>query len=123
MRLFIEKHQKTSRKPSKLPKLLQQALKTLILVRFNMEGIIVNFRRSRTTYTPRHFIIQPENCDSKEKALKLVGKTVEWKNPQGKEKAVIKGKIASAHGCKGCVRVIFERGLPGQAVATKVEIK
>ena len=84
------------------------------------EGTIVNFRRSRTTYTPRHFIIQPDKTETKEKALKFVGKQVEWKNKEG---TVIKGKVASAHGCKGCVRVIFERGLPGQAVATKVEIK
>jgi len=85
-----------------------------------MEGVIVNFRRSRTTYTARHFIIQPDNVETKDKALKLVGKEVEWKNPEG---TVIKGKVASAHGCKGCVRAIFERGLPGQAVATKVSIK
>jgi len=85
-----------------------------------VDGIIVNFRRSRTTYTPRHFIIQPDNSDTKEKASKLVGKEVEWKNKEG---TAIKGKVASAHGCKGCVRVIFERGLPGQAVATKVSIK
>ena len=86
------------------------------------EGIIMNFRRGRTTYTPRHFIIQPDKCDSKEKASKFVGKEVEWKNSEGK-KEVIKGKVAAAHGCKGCVRVIFEKGLPGQAVTTEVEVK
>jgi len=87
------------------------------------EGIIVNFRRSRTGYTARHFIIQPDKCDSKEKAMKLVGRAVEWKNPEGKEKMVISGKVAASHGNSGCIRVIFERGLPGQAVSTKVEIK
>ena len=87
-----------------------------------VDGIIINFRRSRTTYTPRHFVIQPDKTDSREKASKLVGKEVEWKNPEGKT-TVIKGKVAATHGCKGCVRVIFERGLPGQAVATKVSIK
>lgn len=85
-----------------------------------MEGLIVNFRRSRTRYIPRHFIIQPDSCDTKDKALKLVGKSVEWKNKEGTS---IRGKVAAAHGCKGCIRAIFERGLPGQAVATKVEIK
>lgn len=85
-------------------------------------GLIVNFRRSRTRYIPRHFIIQPDKCDTREKAEKFVGKDVEWKNPEGKHE-VIKGKVAAAHGDNGCVRAIFERGLPGQAVATKVDIK
>jgi len=84
------------------------------------EGIIINFRRSRTRFIPRHFIIQPDKSDTREKALKFVGKTVEWKNEQG---TVITGKIAAAHGDNGAVRAIFERGLPGQAVSTKVEIK
>lgn len=53
-------------------------------------------------------------------AEKFVGKDVEWKSPAGK---VIKGKIAGAHGNKGVVRVIFEKGLPGQAIAMEVEVK
>jgi ribosomal protein L35AE/L33A len=34
----------------------------------------------------------------------------------------IKGKIASTHGSNGVLRAIFEKGLPGQAITTKVEI-
>jgi len=30
---------------------------------------------------------------------------------------------SSAHGNKGVVRAIFEKGLPGQAVTTPVEVK
>ncbi len=40
--------------------------------------------------------------------------------PQAKK---IMGKVAAPHGNKGVLRVIFERGLPGQAIGTKVEIK
>ena len=42
----------------------------------------------------------------------MVGKEVVWKSPSGKE---IKGKVSDAHGNKGLVRAIFEKGLPGQA--------
>lgn len=84
------------------------------------EGLIVNFRRSRTRFIPRNFIIQPDKCDTREKALKFVGKEVSWTNKEG---TTINGKVASAHGDNGCIRAIFERGLPGQAVATKVQIK
>ncbi|MDK2850066.1 MAG: large subunit ribosomal protein L35Ae [Candidatus Woesearchaeota archaeon] len=64
-------------------------------------------------------IVVVDNVNSREEAEKLVGKTVIWKSPANKE---IKGKVASAHGNKGAVRVIFETGMPGQAVGTKVSI-
>ena len=65
-------------------------------------------------------IVSVESITDKEKAKPLVGKTVVWKSPAGKE---IKGKVASSHGNKGCVRVIFEKGMPGQSISSKVEIK
>lgn len=50
----------------------------------------------------------------------MAGKIVEWKSSAGK---IISGKISDAHGNKGLVRAIFEKGLPGQAVTTDVEVK
>jgi len=85
-----------------------------------MEGIIANFRRNRHTQKGNHIIVKVEGVDRKDKAEPLVGKEVVWKSPANKE---IKGKVASAHGNKGAVRVIFETGMPGQSVGTKVEIK
>jgi large subunit ribosomal protein L35Ae len=87
-----------------------------------MEGIVLQFRRGKKTYTPRHFLIEVADVDSREKASKFVGKSVEWKSDGNKAK-VISGKIAAAHGNKGVLRAIFERGLPGQSIGTKVEIK
>jgi large subunit ribosomal protein L35Ae len=84
------------------------------------EGRVIQFRRGRKTITERHFLIEIEGVTDKEKASKFVGKGVIWKSPAGKE---ISGKVAATHGNKGVVRAIFERGLPGQAVTTKVEIK
>ncbi len=83
-------------------------------------GRVIQFRRGRKTISERHFLIEIENISKKEDAQKFVGKNVIWKSPAGKE---IKGKIAATHGNKGVVRAIFERGLPGQAITTKVEIK
>ncbi len=84
------------------------------------KGKVLQFRKGRHTYKPRHFLIEVNGVDNKEKAEKLIGKTVIWKSETGKE---IKGKIASAHGNKGVVRVIFEKGLPGQALTQGVDIK
>ena len=58
------------------------------------------------------------HSSNKEEATALVGKTVTWKSPAGKE---IKGEIRAAHGNKGAVRVLFETGMPGQAVGSTVE--
>ena len=85
-----------------------------------MEGTIANFRRNRHTIKPTHMIIEVEGIERKDKAEPLVGKEVVWKSPANKE---IKGKIASSHGNKGAVRAIFETGMPGQSLGTKVEIK
>jgi len=85
-----------------------------------MEGIVVSFRKGRQTQTPKHFLIKVDKIDDRKKAKELVGKSVIWTSPAGKE---INGKIASAHGNKGVVRAIFEKGLPGQAITTKVVIK
>jgi len=84
-----------------------------------MEGKVIQFRRGRKTYHPRHFILDV-NVNSKEEAEKFIGKEVIWKSPAGKE---IKGKISSPHGNKGLVRAIFEKGLPGQARNNQIEIK
>jgi len=82
---------------------------------------VIQFRRGRKTFKPRHFLIEIPEVDTREKAATFVGKTTEWKST-GKEQTIIKGKISSAHGGNGVVRAIFEKGLPGQAIGTDVEI-
>jgi large subunit ribosomal protein L35Ae len=85
-----------------------------------MKAKVIQFRRGRHVIHKRHFLIEIEGTKTRKDAEKFVGKEVEWKSPAGK---IIKGKISSAHGNKGVVRAIFEKGLPGQAVTTEVEIK
>jgi large subunit ribosomal protein L35Ae len=83
-----------------------------------MKGIVVQFRRGRHTIHERHYLLDL-GLTSREEAKKMAGKTVTWKSTGGK---IISGKISDAHGNKGLVRAIFERGLPGQAVTTDVEV-
>ena len=84
-----------------------------------MKGIVVQFRRGRKVFKERHFLLDL-GLTSRDEAKKMAGKEVEWTSPGGK---IIKGKISDAHGNKGLVRAIFERGLPGQAVTTEIEVK
>lgn len=85
-----------------------------------VEGKIIQFRRGRKTIIEKHFLIEIKGISNRKEAEKMVGKEVIWSSPSGKK---ITGKISAPHGGKGLVRAIFERGLPGQAVTTKVEVK
>lgn len=87
-----------------------------------VNATIIQFRRGRRIFKPRHFLLEVEEINNREKAKKFVGKSVSWTSP-GKEPKVIKGKITSAHGNNGVLRSIFERGLPGQAIGTEAKIE
>jgi len=84
-----------------------------------MKGKVIQFRRGRHRVKEKHFILD-FGLKNKDEAEKLKGKDVVWKSQTGKE---IKGKVSSSHGNKGLVRAIFEKGLPGQALTTEVEVK
>jgi len=84
-----------------------------------MEGTIVNYRLGRHHQTPNQLVIQVKTVTTKADAAKLVGKTVKWNT--GKKD--IQGKISAPHGNKGAVRALFETGIPGQAMGTKVKIE
>ncbi|MBW3020632.1 50S ribosomal protein L35ae [Candidatus Woesearchaeota archaeon] len=85
-----------------------------------MEGTISNYRGGRHTQKDNQMVIVIEGVNTKEEAEKLSGKTVTWKSPAGKE---IKGEVRGSHGNSGAVRAVFERGMPGQSLATKVSIQ
>lgn len=79
----------------------------------------MQFRRSRHRIKEKHYLLDL-GIQTRAEAQKMKGKEVEWKSPAGK---IIKGKISDAHGNKGLVRAIFEKGLPGQAITNEVEAK
>jgi large subunit ribosomal protein L35Ae len=85
-----------------------------------MKGIILNYRRSRHSAYTNHFIVEVEGVKTKEEASKLIGRKTVWLSKSGRK---IRGKIASAHGAKGEVRIITEKGLPGQAVGDSISIE
>ena len=85
-----------------------------------MEGKIANFRMSRTRMRGNYMVVLVNGVNNKEKAASLVGKTAVWTSPEKKE---IKGKVTAAHGSNGAVRVLFEKGMPGQCLTEKVKIE
>ena len=84
-----------------------------------MQGTIVNFRRGRRTVKGNQMIVEVAGFD-KEKASKLISKKVIYKTEGSKE---ISGRVAGTHGNSGALRVVFSKGMPGQAVGNKVKIE
>lgn len=84
-----------------------------------MEGLIINFRQGRHSHYTNHIIIKIDGVEKREDAEKLIDKKVVFKTKKGQ----INGIVRSTHGNKGCLRVLFERGLPGQAISKKVLIE
>jgi large subunit ribosomal protein L35Ae len=85
-----------------------------------MQGTIVNFRRGRHVQTGNQMIVVVEGVNDKKKAATYVGKPVAFKTETGNE---ITGKVASAHGNNGALRILFEKGMPGQSLGKTVELK
>ena len=108
------------------------------------QGVWISFRTSTAdagtvgtaSSLSAHFNVDPElnlpnnqiivtasaGSSATETANKYVGKEVVYTN-FGKNKLQIKGKITFAHGNSGCVRALFEKGLPGQCIGKKIEVK
>ena len=85
-----------------------------------MKAKVLGFRRGKKTYTPRHFILEFDKVTNRAEAKALEGKKVVWKSPAGKK---LHGVVSVPHGNKGHVRVIFEKGLPGQAINDEVDVE
>ena len=80
----------------------------------------MNYKGGRRTQYTNQLIVDVNECPNKEQASKLISNTVEWTTPTGKK---IIGNVRRAHGNNGRVLVRFNKGLPGQALGSEVEIK
>jgi large subunit ribosomal protein L35Ae len=87
-----------------------------------MEAQIIQFRRGKTTHWNNQMIAVVDGVKNKEEATKLLKKNVIWQSP-GKKEKVINGVVKATHGNSGALRIHFEKGMPGQAVGTKIQIK
>jgi large subunit ribosomal protein L35Ae len=84
-----------------------------------MEGTIVNYRSGRHNQHNNEMIIQIQGIDKADKAKHLIGKKVVWTSPKKKE---LIGIIKRQHGNNGAVRAVFDKGLPGQSLGTKIKV-
>jgi len=85
-----------------------------------MKARVVSFRRSHKKQHPGQIVIKVDGVANREKAKELIGKKVKWTTSSGKE---IKGKVSNMHGNSGNVRVIMEKGIPGQAIGKEISLE
>ena len=81
-------------------------------------GTIVNYRIGIKTQNTKECLIQFAHINSASLAGQLIQRKVVWK--QGYCKLI--GKISGTHGKNGVVKVKFQKGVPGQALGTNVEL-
>jgi large subunit ribosomal protein L35Ae len=76
-------------------------------------GRIMNYRKGIRTQKANECLIKFENPETE-----ILGKKVVWKEGNSK----LSGKIIGFHGKNGVVIAKFKKGVPGQAIGTKVEL-
>ena len=81
------------------------------------EGVVQNYRLGLKTQSSGECLIKVFELDPS-MAGSLVGRYVIWPTENPK----ILGRIISLHGRTGTLKVKFRRGLPGQALGTRVKI-
>jgi large subunit ribosomal protein L35Ae len=84
-----------------------------------MKAVVINYRGGKRTQKVNQFVLQPEKTKTKEDAAKLLGKKVEWTTSAGNKMV---GEVTRVHGNSGAVVARFEKGLPGQALGTEIQI-
>jgi len=80
-------------------------------------GVITNYRRGPKSQRNRECLLKVLDIESNESS-KLIGWRVGWPLDEPR----LYGVISRTHGRTGTLRVKFKRGLPGQALGTKVRI-
>ena len=77
----------------------------------------MNYRLGRKTQYPRECLIKVLGVDPSD-SKQMIGWKVGWPTDDPR----IYGKIVGPHGRKGTLRVKFKRGVPGQALNSRVKI-
>ena len=78
----------------------------------------MNYRTGIKTQKPKECLIHFAHITSSSLAGQLIQRKVVWNH--GTSNLV--GKISGVHGNKGTVKVKFQKGVPGQAIGTTVEL-
>jgi ribosomal protein L35AE/L33A len=82
-----------------------------------VKGVLMNYQRGTVSQRPHYGLIQLEGITSVSDAAQYIGRSVILHFNDQKS---TQGRIISAHGRNGVLRVRFRRGLAAEAVAKEV---
>ena len=80
-------------------------------------GFIINYRLGKKTQKPKECLIKIPGMGASE-AGQFMGIRVCWPADEPK----IYGKIVSLHGRQGILKVKFKKGIPGQALNSRIKL-
>jgi large subunit ribosomal protein L35Ae len=83
----------------------------------NQVGVIINYRRGPKSQRSHECIIRVLGVEQSDSSS-LIGWKVGWPLKDSR----LTGTILRTHGRTGSLKVKFKKGLPGQALGTKVSI-
>jgi large subunit ribosomal protein L35Ae len=81
-------------------------------------GVVLNYRLGGKSQRPRQCLIKVLGVEAWESKM-LFGWKVGWPLDDPK----IFGRITGRHGRRGTLKAKFERGLPGQALGSRVRLR
>ncbi len=81
----------------------------------------VGYRRGlKSKQRNNQILLQIDNVQSKDNALKYIGKKISWISPSRRK---FTGRITGLHGGSGTVKVTMKKGLPSLAIGAPLLIE
>jgi len=81
------------------------------------EGVILSYRLGLRAQYPKECLIRVLGAEPA-----AAGSMVGWRVAWPADEPEIQGRIVGLHGRKGTLRARFRRGLPGQALGSRVKV-
>jgi large subunit ribosomal protein L35Ae len=82
-------------------------------------AIFVNYRQGMFRQSTSNVLVRIPEMSTASSASKYIGRKVIWQSQTGKK---LIGKIISTHGQGGVLLARFRKGLPGQALGSRLEV-
>lgn len=79
----------------------------------------IGYRGGQRTQHNKYALIRVDGVDSRKEASAYIGRRAVWCSASGNQ---LIGRVASIHGRGGVLEVRFRKGLPGDAVGTKIAL-
>lgn len=85
-----------------------------------IKATFLGYGGGRRTRRNKQALIKIDGIENDGDAASFIGRKVVWKSESGGR---LVGKIVGIHGKRGVLRAWFRKGLPGQAIGSKLDVR